>query len=40
MGDPSKAKKILNWETKISFEEMVSEMVETDLKYFKNDKKK
>ena len=38
LGDPSKAKKILNWETKISFEELVSEMVESDLKYFKNDK--
>ena len=38
LGDSSKAKKILNWETKISFEELVSEMVESDLKYFKNDK--
>ena len=38
LGDPSKAKKILNWETKISFEELVSEMVESDLKNFKNDK--
>ena len=38
LGDPSKAKKILNWETKISFEDLVSEMVESDLKYFKNDK--
>ena len=38
LGDPSKAKKILNWETKISFEELVSEMVESDLKNFRNDK--
>ncbi len=38
LGDSSKAKKILNWETKISFEELVSEMVESDLKYFKNGK--
>lgn len=38
LGDPTKAKKILNWETKISFEDLVSEMVESDLKYYKNDK--
>ena len=38
LGDPTKAKKILNWETKISFEDLVSEMVESDLKYFRNDK--
>ena len=38
LGDSSKAKKILNWETKISFKELVSEMVESDLKHFKNDK--
>ena len=37
LGDSSKAKKILGWETKISFEQMVSEMVESDLKIFKND---
>ena len=37
LGDSSKAKKILSWETKISFEEMVSEMVESDLKIFQND---
>ena len=28
LGDPSKAKKILGWEPKISFEQMVEEMVE------------
>jgi GDPmannose 4,6-dehydratase len=38
LGNPSKAKKLLNWETKISFEDLVSEMVESDLKYFRNDK--
>ena len=37
LGDPSKAKKILNWETKISFEALVSEMGESDLKYFRNE---
>ncbi len=38
LGDSSKAKKILNWETKISFDKLISEMVESDLKHFKNDK--
>ena len=37
LGDPSKARKLLNWETTISFEDLVSEMVESDLKIFKND---
>ena len=32
IGDPSKAKKILGWEPKISFESLVKEMVEEDLK--------
>lgn len=32
LGDSTKAKKILNWEPKISFNELVSEMVEHDLK--------
>ena len=31
LGDPSKAKKELGWEAKISFEELVSEMVTYDL---------
>ena len=31
--DYSKAKKILNWEPKISFDELVSGMVENDLKH-------
>ena len=32
LGDSSKAKKELGWEPKISFEELVKEMVEKDLK--------
>ena len=32
MGDSSKAKKILGWEAKIKFEELVKEMVKEDLK--------
>jgi len=31
LGDPSKSKNILGWEPEISFEEMVGEMVESDL---------
>ena len=31
LGDASKAKKILGWEPKISFQEMVSEMIRNDL---------
>jgi len=30
-GDSSKARKILNWEAKISFEDLVKEMVQYDL---------
>ena len=32
LGDASKAKKILNWTPKISFEELVKEMIDTDFK--------
>ena len=32
LGDASKAKKILNWTPKISFEELVKEMIDKDLK--------
>tara|TARA_B110000114_G_C14751586_1_gene261248 strand:+ start:52 stop:282 length:231 start_codon:yes stop_codon:yes gene_type:complete len=32
LGDASKAKKILNWTPKISFEELVKEMTDEDLK--------
>jgi len=37
LGDPSKAKKLLGWEPKISFEELVSEMVQEDLQTAKNE---
>jgi GDPmannose 4,6-dehydratase len=32
LGDPSKARRVLGWEHKVSFPELVSEMVESDLK--------
>ena len=31
LGDPTKARKELGWEPRISFEELVSEMVDADL---------
>ena len=34
LGDSSKAKKKLGWQPKISFEELVKEMIESDLKLF------
>ncbi|MCP3924088.1 MAG: GDP-mannose 4,6-dehydratase [Desulfobacterales bacterium] len=37
LGDPSKAKEKLGWEPKISFEELVTEMVERDLEQAKKD---
>ncbi len=37
LGDPSKAKKELGWEPKITFDELVKEMVETDLEEAKKD---
>jgi GDPmannose 4,6-dehydratase len=37
LGDPTKAKEKLGWETKISFEEMVREMMENDLSLAKRD---
>ena len=37
LGDASKAKKKLNWSPKISFEQLVQEMVKEDLKMAKND---
>ncbi len=37
LGDPSKAKKELGWEPKISFKELVSEMVQADLKLAERD---
>lgn len=38
LGDPSKAKTKMGWEHKISFEELVKEMVEADIKLFEKDK--
>ena len=35
LGDPSKAKKKLNWHPKISFDELVEEMIKYDLKKYK-----
>jgi GDPmannose 4,6-dehydratase len=37
LGDASKAKKKLNWTPKITFEQLVKEMVDSDLKLAKND---
>src|SRR6056300_575488 len=37
LGDASKAKEKLNWVPKISFEQLVKEMVDSDLKLAKND---
>ena len=37
LGDPTKAKQKLGWETKISFEELVSEMVRADLESARKD---
>jgi len=34
LGDPSKAKKKLGWTPKISFNELVKEMVESDMKLY------
>jgi GDPmannose 4,6-dehydratase len=38
IGDPSKAKKNLGWEPKVSFRELVSKMVDADLERLKSDK--
>jgi GDPmannose 4,6-dehydratase len=38
IGDASKAKKLLGWEPKHTVEELVKEMVESDLKLFERDK--
>ena len=37
LGDYSKAKKKLNWSPKISFEQLVKEMIDVDLRLAKND---
>jgi len=36
VGDPSKAKKILGWQPKVSFKEMIIKMVENDLQLLKD----
>jgi len=37
IGDPSKARKKLGWEPKVSFEELVRMMVESDLKRYEGE---
>lgn len=37
LGDPSKAKRLLGWQPKISFEEMVAEMARSDLREAEKD---
>jgi GDPmannose 4,6-dehydratase len=37
LGDPTKAKKILNWEPRITFKKLVNEMVESELKNMNNE---
>ena len=32
MGDPSRARERLGWEPEVSFEKMIAEMVENDLR--------
>jgi GDPmannose 4,6-dehydratase len=31
LGDPSKAKRVLGWESKVTFPELVSDMMKSDL---------
>ena len=38
LGDPTKAKSILGWEPEITFQEMITEMIQTDLEQAKRDK--
>ena len=38
LGDPSKAKKLLGWESKIGFRELIREMVDADMKIAKRDR--
>ncbi|MEK6580367.1 MAG: GDP-mannose 4,6-dehydratase, partial [Bdellovibrionota bacterium] len=40
MGDPSKAKRVLNWEPKTTFKELVHMMVDSDLKVVSENKGK
>ncbi len=38
LGDPSKAKKVLKWEPKVSFDQLVNMMVESDLELARQEK--
>ena len=38
VGDPTKAKEKLGWVSKINLEELINDMMESDLKLFKKDK--
>ena len=38
IGDPSKARKKLGWEAKITLEELVEDMMSSDIELFKKDK--
>ena len=40
VGNPSKAKKVLNWQPKVNFKDMIIKMVENDLKLLKKKKLK
>ena len=40
LGDPTKAKKKIGWEPKISFDKLVEEMVEKDLEFIKKNNAK
>lgn len=40
VGDPSLARKDLSWKPKISFESLVAEMIEEDMKFFKHTQNK
>ena len=37
LGDPTKAKKELNWQHTITFKDMISEMVQEDIKLLQNE---
>jgi GDPmannose 4,6-dehydratase len=38
LGDPAKAKKLLNWESKYTVKDIVKEMVASDINHFKSEK--
>ena len=38
LGDPTKAKKLLNWESKYTVRDLVNEMVASDIHHFKGEK--